>query len=57
MLSFGELLANVEDTDIPQCVANGDEAIALIREDHSQVDSQWNAKKRNGPANCSVHNL
>jgi hypothetical protein len=36
MLSFEPPLANVEDIDIPQCVANGDEAIAIIREHHAQ---------------------
>ena len=32
MLSFEQPLASPEDFNIPQCVANGDEAIALIRE-------------------------
>src|ERR1051325_2790370 len=36
MLSFETPLANAEDMDIPQCVANGDEAIAIIRERYSQ---------------------
>jgi predicted Rossmann-fold nucleotide-binding protein len=31
MLSFEPPLANAEDLDIPKCVANGDEAITLIR--------------------------
>ena len=31
MLSFETPLANAEDLDIPKCVANGDEAITLIR--------------------------
>jgi uncharacterized protein (TIGR00730 family) len=35
MLSFETPLANVEDLGIPQCVANGDEAIAIIRRHHS----------------------
>jgi len=32
MLSNDPPLANVEDMDIPRCVANGDDAIAIIRE-------------------------
>jgi hypothetical protein len=32
MLAFETPLANSEDFEIPQCVANGDEAVALIRE-------------------------
>jgi hypothetical protein len=36
MLSFETPLANAEDMDIPQCVGNGDEAIAIIRERYSQ---------------------
>jgi uncharacterized protein (TIGR00730 family) len=36
MLSADTPLANVEDMTIPRCVANADEAIALIRE-HRQV--------------------
>jgi predicted Rossmann-fold nucleotide-binding protein len=35
MLSFETPLANAEDFDIPQCVANGDEAIEIIRRHHS----------------------
>jgi len=34
MLSFDPPLANAEDITIPHCVANADEAIALIREHH-----------------------
>jgi len=36
MLSFDPPLANAKDMDIPQCVASGDEASALIREYHSR---------------------
>jgi uncharacterized protein (TIGR00730 family) len=36
MLSFESPLASAEDFDVPQCVANADEAIAIIRERHSQ---------------------
>ena len=36
MLSFDPPLANAEDLDIAQCVANGDEAIGILREHHSQ---------------------
>jgi len=36
MLSFEQPLASVEDLKIPQCVANGDEAIAIISEHHSR---------------------
>ena len=32
MLSFTPPLANAEDMDIPQCVANSDEAVQIIRE-------------------------
>jgi uncharacterized protein (TIGR00730 family) len=35
MLSSDPPLANVEDMTIPRCAANGDEAIALIRECHA----------------------
>lgn len=35
LLTFETPLANAEDIDIPQCVANGDEAIALIRKHHA----------------------
>jgi uncharacterized protein (TIGR00730 family) len=34
MLSFDPPLANAEDMRIPRCVANADEAIAIIREHH-----------------------
>jgi len=36
MLSADTPLASVEDMAIPQCVANGDAAIALLREHHAQ---------------------
>src|SRR5215468_4202809 len=36
MLSFETPLASARDFDIPQCVANADEAIAIIRERHNQ---------------------
>jgi len=36
MLSFETPLANAEDIDIPRCVENGDQAIAIIRERHAQ---------------------
>jgi uncharacterized protein (TIGR00730 family) len=35
MLSFETPLANAEDMDIPRCVEDGEEAVALIRERHS----------------------
>ena len=35
MLTFETALANTEDFDIPLCVANGDEAITLIRQHHA----------------------
>ena len=44
MLSTDPPLANAEDLTIPQCVANGAEAIALIRKDHAR----W--RRRNGAA-------
>ena len=37
MLTFETPLANVEDMDIPRCVASGDEAIEIIRE----YQSRW----------------
>lgn len=36
MLSYDPPLANVEDFDIPQCVPNSDEAIAIIQDHHSR---------------------
>ena len=49
MLSADSPLANAEDMDIPQCVVNGDEAIALIRK-HLAVwlkkNGKTTAKKR-----------
>jgi predicted Rossmann-fold nucleotide-binding protein len=35
MLSFETPLANAEDMNIPVCVTNSDEAIAVIREHHA----------------------
>lgn len=43
MLNADPPLANVEDIDIPRCVATADEAIALIRERHGE----WLAGQRN----------
>jgi uncharacterized protein (TIGR00730 family) len=40
MTSFEQPLASPEDFNIPQCVATGDEAIALIREHHAR----WSGK-------------
>lgn len=47
MLTTDPPLANVEDMSIPQCVANGMEAVALIRKHHST----WQRKKagKSGP--------
>lgn len=36
MLSFEPPLAGAGDIDIPRCVDNGDEAIAIISEYHSR---------------------
>lgn len=36
MLSTDSPLASAEDMSIPQCVANGDEAVALIRKHHAK---------------------
>jgi len=36
MLSFETPLINVEDVDIPTCVANADEAITIIRKHHDE---------------------
>jgi hypothetical protein len=41
MLSFETPLINAEDVDIPKCVANADEAIAIIR-DHRAKWAQHN---------------
>jgi uncharacterized protein (TIGR00730 family) len=43
MLSFETPLINAEDVDIPKCVANADEAIAIIKEHREQ----WLAKNGN----------
>jgi len=40
MLSFETPLINPEDIDIPLCVATSEEAIAIIREDHSKWFAQ-----------------
>lgn len=40
MLAFETPLANSEDFDIPQCVANGGEAIDLIRQHHAKWISE-----------------
>lgn len=47
MLSFATPLANIEDMDIPVCVAHSDEAIAIIREHHKQ----WATKTKAVGAN------
>lgn len=36
MLTTDPPLANVEDMDIPRCVANGEEAVSLIRKHHAK---------------------
>ena len=36
MLSFEPPLVNPEDMSIPQCVANADEAIAVVRRYHDK---------------------
>jgi predicted Rossmann-fold nucleotide-binding protein len=36
MLSFDPPLISAEDITIPQCVANGEEAIAILRQHHAQ---------------------
>ena len=43
MLEFETPLASAEDFKIPQCVANGDEAITLIREHHARWSSKTQA--------------
>ena len=48
MLTFETPLANSEDFEIPQCVANGDEAIALIREHHAKRVLKQQAKGNAG---------
>jgi hypothetical protein len=35
MLSTDPPLANVEDLDLPRCVADGEEAVRVIREAHA----------------------
>jgi hypothetical protein len=44
MLSADPPLANAEDMDIPHCVADGDEAIALIKKFHAQWLQQQDGK-------------
>jgi hypothetical protein len=44
MLAGDPPLANPEDMTIPRCVANADEAIALIRAHHQM----WLAKQQKG---------
>lgn len=46
MLTFETRLANPEDMDIPQCVANGDEAIALIRQHHAKWIVEHGTKRK-----------
>lgn len=46
MLSFEPPLASAEDFTVPQCVANGDEAIAIIRERQSRLDGTQKAHAR-----------
>jgi uncharacterized protein (TIGR00730 family) len=48
MLSFDTPLINAEDVKIPVCVANADEAIAIIREHRAQ----W--AKNNGPQSATA---
>jgi len=43
MLSFKPPLASAEDFNVPRCVANGDEAIALIREHQSRLTGEQKA--------------
>ena len=43
MLSVDPPLANSEDMAIPQCVANADEAVAIIREHHALWNSNQNS--------------
>lgn len=44
MLSADAPLANAEDMTIPHCVANADEAIAIIREHHATWRRAQSAK-------------
>lgn len=46
MLSFETPLASPEDMDIPRCVADGDEAVAIIRERHAR----WAQERAGTPA-------
>jgi len=44
MLEFETPLASAEDFNIPVCVANGDDAIAIIREHHARWTAEGKAK-------------
>jgi uncharacterized protein (TIGR00730 family) len=48
MLTFETPLVNSEDIDIPRCVANGDEAIAIIRKCHAE----WQRKNNKAEAHA-----
>lgn len=50
MLTIDSPLANAEDMNIPQCVVDGDEAIALIRKHHAN----WLKTNRRKPATKSA---
>lgn len=45
MLSFEQPLASAEDFNIPQCVANGDEAIKIIRQHMASRTSEGKAER------------
>jgi hypothetical protein len=49
MLSFDTPLISPEDVNIPVCVSNADEAIAIVREHYSQ----W-AKTHEGPDRAQI---
>jgi hypothetical protein len=56
LLSFDPPLASPEEIDIPQCVRNADEAIALIRYHHAQRLQEWakhTANRLGGEAVCA----
>ena len=46
MLSFETPLINAEDVEIPVCVANADEAIAIIRQHHEEWLAKNNSKSQ-----------
>jgi hypothetical protein len=48
MLAFDQPLANAEDMTIPRCVANADEAIAIIRAHHGHWLDARNREHPNG---------